>query len=64
MKTEAEYFKEWDTNLENQKAEFIQYLYDRSGRTNGLFTNLWSEWDAENEGHGREAKEAFFANRV
>ncbi len=60
MKTEAEYLAEWDVNAENQKAEFIQFLYDRSDRTNGLYTGLWAEWDAENEGYGREAKAAYF----
>ena len=61
MKTEAQCLKEWDNNLENQKVEFMSFLYERSGRTNGLYTGLWAEWDAENEGYGREAKEAFFA---
>jgi hypothetical protein len=64
MKTEAQCLQEWDNNLENQKVEFMDFLYERSGRTNGLYTNLWAEWDAENEGYGREAKEAYFANRV
>ena len=64
MKTEAQCLQEWDNNLENQKVEFMDFLYERRGRTNGLYTNLWAEWDAENEGYGREAKEAYFANRV
>lgn len=64
MKTEAQCLEEWDNNLENQKVEFMDFLYERSGRTSGLFTGLWAEWDAENEGYGREAKEAYFADRV
>ena len=57
----TDYLKDWDCTLENQKAEFMQFLYERSGRTNGLLTGLWQEWDKENDGYGREAKEAFFA---
>ena len=64
MKTEAQCLQEWDNNLENQKVEFMDFLYERSGRTNGLYTGLWAEWDAENEGYGREAKQAYFADRV
>lgn len=64
MKTEAQCLQEWDNNLENQKVEFMNFLYERSGRTNGLYTGLWAEWDAENEGYGREAKQAYFADRV
>ena len=57
----TDYLKDWDCELESQKAEFMHFLYQRSGRTNGLLTGLWQEWDAENEGYGREAREAFFA---
>ena len=64
MKTEAQCLQEWDNNLENQKVEFMNFLYERSGRTNGLYTGLWAEWDAENEGYGPEAKQAYFADRV
>jgi hypothetical protein len=37
-------YKNWDIDKENQKAEFIQYLYEQSGRDNGLYTGLWDEW--------------------
>jgi hypothetical protein len=29
------------------RAAFMQYLYDRSGRTNGLFTGLWQQFKDE-----------------
>ena len=29
------------------RAAFMQYLYERSGRTNGLFTGLWQEFKDE-----------------
>ena len=54
---------ELDFRLENQKAEFMQFLYERSGRTCGTYTGLWQEWDAENEGFGKEARDAFFATK-
>lgn len=34
----------WDYYLEQKKAEFLDVLYDYSGRTNGLYTGLWQEF--------------------
>jgi len=45
--TYANIFETWNTEQENRKALFIDFLYQRSGRTNGLFTGLWEEWCRE-----------------
>ncbi len=37
----------WNSEQENRKALFTDFLYQRSGRTNGLFTGLWEEWCRE-----------------
>ena len=29
--------------LEQLKSDFLDYLYAKSGRTNGLYTGLWAE---------------------
>ena len=29
--------------LEQLKSDFLEYLYAKSGRTNGLYTGLWAE---------------------
>ena len=52
--------RKWDAQKENQKAQFMEFLYERSGRTNGLFTGLWEEWDRECEGFGAETRQALF----
>ena len=56
----TDYLKDWDVNAENRKAQFMQYLYESSGRTDGLFSGLWSEWCAKNDGEGEKARDAFF----
>lgn len=58
MKTD--YLAGWDSQAENRKAEFMKYLYDTSGRTNGLLTGLWAEWCEENEGNGEKARDRYF----
>ena len=45
--TYANIFETWNAEQENRKALFIDFLYQRSGRTNGLFTGLWEEWCRE-----------------
>lgn len=32
------------TRLDQNRADFMEQLYQRSGRTNQLFTGLWQEW--------------------
>lgn len=34
----------WDYHAEQEKAEFLDVLYDYAGRTNGLYTGLWQEF--------------------
>ena len=31
-------------DLDQRRTEFMEELYQRSGRTNGLFTGLWQEY--------------------
>ena len=31
-------------DLDQRRTEFMEELYQRSGRTNGLFTGLWDEY--------------------
>ena len=50
----------WDVQKENQKATFMEFLYERSGRQNGLYTGLWAEWDKENDGFGVETRDALY----
>lgn len=33
--------------LEDGKAQFLELLYQRSGRTTGLYTGLWQEFITE-----------------
>lgn len=40
----TDYLKGWDPENEQAKADFIEYLYRRSGRTSGLYTGLWEEF--------------------
>jgi len=34
----------WDINEQNKRTIFMQHMYERSGRTNGLLTGLWQEF--------------------
>ena len=38
------YLANWDAKAEQQKAEFMEHMYKCSGRTNGLFTDLWKNF--------------------
>ena len=42
--TEEEYLATWNIHEQNQRTEFMNHMYERSGRTNGLFTGLWQEF--------------------
>ena len=37
--------EDWDSHLENAKAEELERLYQMSGRTNGLYTGLHKEYN-------------------
>ena len=54
MSNYSKIFEEWNAEQENRKALFTEFLYQRSGRTNGLFTDLWDEWCRESGGQARE----------
>ena len=47
MSNYSKIFEEWNAEQENRKALFTEFLYQRSGRTNGLFTGLWDQWCRE-----------------
>ena len=57
MSNYSKIWGEWDAEQENRKALFTDFLYQRSGRTNGLFTGLWQEWCQE---CGVQAREEHF----
>ncbi len=40
----TEYLNGWDPVAEQQKADFMEHMYQCSGRTNGLFTGLWTDF--------------------
>ena len=40
----TDYLKDWDIKKEQQKTEFMERLYQHSGRTDGLFTGLWANF--------------------
>lgn len=35
------------TQLDQQRSDMLEALYQRSGRTNGLYTGLWQEFALE-----------------
>ncbi len=55
--TPSDIFETWDIEQENRKALFINFLYQKSGRTNGLYTGLWEEWCKE---AGQKLRDAHF----
>ena len=57
MSNYSKIWEEWNAEQENRKALFTEFLYQRSGRTNGLFTGLWDEWCRE---CGAQAREEYF----
>ena len=42
MKTD--YLTGFDAKAEQNKAKFMELLYQKAGRTNGLFTGLWEQF--------------------
>ena len=40
----TDYLKDWDCKAESNKDKFMELLYEKSGRTNGLLTGLWQEF--------------------
>tara|TARA_R100000742_G_C4228256_1_gene50401 strand:+ start:298 stop:549 length:252 start_codon:yes stop_codon:yes gene_type:complete len=40
----TDYLSGWDAKAEQQKAEFMEHMYQCSGRSNGLFTGLWQDF--------------------
>tara|TARA_R100000995_G_C3393919_1_gene81770 strand:- start:119 stop:370 length:252 start_codon:yes stop_codon:yes gene_type:complete len=40
----TDYLSGWDAKAERQKAEFMEHMYQCSGRSNGLFTGLWQDF--------------------
>ena len=57
MTNDSKIFEELNAKQENRKAFFTEFLYQRSGRTNGLFIGLWDEWCRE---AGVQAREEHF----
>ena len=53
MSNYSKIFEEWNAEQENRKALFTEFLYQRSGRTDGLFTDLCRE-------SGEQAREEHF----
>jgi len=53
----TDYLKDWDALAEHKKAVFMDYLYEKSGRTNGLFTGLWTHFC---KASGEQARKDFF----
>jgi hypothetical protein len=41
---DSSYLNGWDAKTEQQKADFMEHMYQCSGRTNGLFTGLWHDF--------------------
>jgi len=41
---QTDYLQNWDPIAEHNKALFMEMLYQKSGRTDGLYTGLWQEF--------------------
>lgn len=39
-----EQLRNWDVKAEQRKADFMEHMYQCSGRTNGLYTGLWQDF--------------------
>jgi len=39
-----EQLRNWDVISEQKKADFMEHMYQCSGRTNGLYAGLWQEF--------------------
>ena len=40
----TDYLAGWNVKKEQQKADFMEHMYQCSGRTNGLYTGLWKNF--------------------
>ena len=40
----TDYLKNWNVAEQQQRADFMEELYKASGRSNGIYTNLWQEF--------------------
>ena len=50
----ANIFDNWDVEKENQKALFMEILYKKSGRTDGLLTGLWEDFKQKSAEFARD----------
>jgi len=50
----ANFFDNWDVEKENQKALFMEVLYKKSGRTDGLLTGLWEDFKQKSAEFARD----------
>ena len=41
---DTSYLADWNVKEQQRRAEFMEHMYKCSGRTNGLFTNLWQDF--------------------
>jgi hypothetical protein len=39
-----EQLRNWNVAAEQKKADFMEHMYQCSGRTNGLYTGLWKNF--------------------
>lgn len=44
---ETDYLKDWNCDDEQAKADFIEHLYRFYGRSDGLYTGLWSRFQSD-----------------
>ena len=40
----TDYLKGWNVREQQQRVEFMEHMYQCSGRSNGLFTGLWQDF--------------------
>lgn len=45
-----EQLQSWDVNTEQRKADFMEHMYQCSGRSNGLYTGLWQNFCVKEAG--------------
>tara|TARA_R100001224_G_scaffold59825_2_gene35531 strand:+ start:9306 stop:9599 length:294 start_codon:yes stop_codon:yes gene_type:complete len=41
---DTSYLKDWDVKEQQRRAEFMEHMYQCSGRDNNLFTGLWQDF--------------------
>lgn len=40
----TDYLKDWDVQEQQRRADFMEHMYQCSGRDNNLFTGLWQDF--------------------